>query len=97
MRILRSAFLRATTIADNVRIPNLVIGDMRAQIAACEMGAQRLVDLMEDVGRHRVLAAQRWLEDYSERMLRHEISKLPDGDYRAEGLVDGFQADPSFW
>jgi N-methylhydantoinase B len=82
-------------IADNVRIPDLVIGDMRAQIAACEMGAQRLVELMHEVGRERVFAAQRWLESYSERMLRHEIGRLPDGDYRAEGLVDGFQADPA--
>ena len=82
-------------IADNVRIPGLVIGDMRAQIAACEMDAQRLIDLMDEVGRDRVFAAQHWLEDYSERMLRHEIALLPDGDYRAEGLVDGFQADPS--
>jgi N-methylhydantoinase B len=82
-------------IADNVRIPDLVIGDMRAQIASCEMGAQRLADLMDEVGRERVFAAQHWLEDYSERMLRHEIAQLPDGDYRAEGLVDGFQADPS--
>ena len=82
-------------IADNVRIPDLVIGDMRAQIAACEMGAQRLIGLMDEVGRDRVFAAQDWLEDYSERMLRHETALLPDGDYRAEGLVDGFQADPS--
>ncbi|TMJ94984.1 MAG: hydantoinase B/oxoprolinase family protein [Actinobacteria bacterium] len=82
-------------IADNVRIPSLVIGDMRAQIAACEMGAQRLCDLMDEVGRDQVFAAQQWLEDYSERMLRHEIAELPDGDYRAEGLVDGFQADAS--
>jgi N-methylhydantoinase B len=82
-------------IADNVRIPDLVIGDMRAQIASCEMGAQRLTDLMDEVGRDRVFAAQHWLDEYSERMLRHEIAQLPDGDYRAEGLVDGFQADPS--
>jgi N-methylhydantoinase B len=82
-------------IADNVRIPDLVIGDMRAQIAACEMGAQRLIGLMDEVGRDRVFAAQKWLEEYSERMLRYETALLPDGDYRAEGLVDGFQADPS--
>src|SRR5262249_8131678 len=82
-------------IADNVRVPDLVIGDMHAQIASCEMGAQRLTDLIEEVGRDRLFAAQHWLEDYSEPMLRHEVAKLPDRDYRAEGLVDGFQADPS--
>ena len=32
--------------------------------------------------------------DYSERMLRREIEKLPDGSYEAEGFIDGFQDDP---
>jgi hypothetical protein len=82
-------------IENNVRVPRLVIGDMRAQVAAAEMGAQRLTGLMDEVGRERVFAAQHWLEDYSERMLRHEIAQLPDGDYTAEGLVDGFPDDPS--
>jgi N-methylhydantoinase B len=32
--------------------------------------------------------------NYSETMLRREIEKLPDGTYRAEGFVDGFENDP---
>ena len=32
--------------------------------------------------------------DYSERLLRREIEKLPDGSYEAEGFIDGFQDDP---
>ena len=31
--------------------------------------------------------------DYSERLLRREIEKLPDGSYEAEGFIDGFQDD----
>ena len=81
-------------IEDNVRVPQLVIGDMRAQIATCEMGAERLIALLGDVGRGPVFAAQHWLEDYSERMLRHEIAELPDGEYSAEGIVDGFPDHP---
>jgi N-methylhydantoinase B len=77
-------------IADNVRIPRLVIGDIEAQIAAAEIGAQRLLELMEEMGTEEVFAAQKWFEDYSERMLRAEIAALPDGDYAAEGFVDGF-------
>ena len=83
-----------TMIADNVRTPKLVMGDMRAQIASCELGAQRLVDLMDKVGRDEVLAAKAWYEQYSERMLRSEIASIPDGDYTAEGMVDGFPDDP---
>ena len=33
--------------------------------------------------------------DYSERLLRREIAKLPDGSYEAEGFIDGFQNDPN--
>jgi N-methylhydantoinase B len=77
-------------IRDNVRIPDLTIGDLRAQIAAAEIGARRLIELMDDMGKEEVLAAKEWAEDYSERMLRAEIAALPDGEYRAEGFSDGF-------
>jgi N-methylhydantoinase B len=82
-------------IADNVRIPKLVLGDLEAQIAAAQTGARRLDELMDEMGEEQVFAAQRWHEDYSERALRAEIAALPDGDYAAEGLVDGFPDDPN--
>lgn len=84
-------------IADNVRVPQLVIGDIEAQIAAAELGATRLLELMDEMGRDQVFAAQKWFDDYSERMLRHEIAALPDGEYFAEGFADGFpeEADPA--
>jgi N-methylhydantoinase B len=80
-------------ISDNVRIPRLVIGDIQAQIAAAEIGSQRLLDLIDEMGAEAVFEAQRWFEDYSERMLRQEIAALPDGEYAAEGFVDGFPDD----
>jgi N-methylhydantoinase B len=81
-------------IADNVRVPKLVLGDMEAQIAGCELGAQRLLELVEEVGLDQVLATQAWAEDYSERMLRAEVEALPDGEYAAVGFSDGFSDDP---
>lgn len=81
-------------IADNVRVPKLVIGDMEAQIAACEQGAERLLALIDEVGRDQVFAAQEWFERYSERMLRRQIESLPDGEYFAEGFADGFDQHP---
>lgn len=85
-------------ITDNVRIPELTIGDLQAQIAAAEIGARRLLELIEDMGRDQVFEAKRWAEDYSESMLRAEITDLPDGDYRAEGVADGFpdMDDPAY-
>ena len=73
----------------NVRAPTLNRGDVEAMIAACERGKERLLDLLRRYGKETVLgAAGAWL-DYSERMLRQEIAKVPDGVYEAElGYMD---------
>ena len=41
-----------------------------------------------------VRAAAEHQMDHSERMLRNEIAKLPDGRYEAEGFLDGFLDHP---
>ena len=85
-------------LQDNVRAAPLVVGDMEAQIAAARIGAERFLELVERYGIDTVRAASDDLMDYSERMLRAEIAKLPDGTYEAEGFVDGFpdHADPAY-
>lgn len=81
-------------LGDNVRAANMVIGDMEAQIAACRIGAERYIDLVQEYGMDTVLAASEDLMNYSERVLRKEIEKLPDGTYYAEGFFDGFLDSP---
>jgi N-methylhydantoinase B len=85
-------------IADNTRIPHLVVGDMEAQVAAVKLGAARLVELIEEHGLESVRGASEYLMDHSERMLRNQIELLPDGTYEAEGFLDGFldHADPAY-
>lgn len=85
-------------IADNTRIPQLVVGDMEAQVAAVKLGATRLVELIEEHGLDAVRGASAYLMDHSERMLRKQIEALPDGTYEAEGRLDGFldHADPAY-
>jgi N-methylhydantoinase B len=82
-------------IRDNVRASQLVVGDMEAQVAACRLGAERFLELVGRFGIETVRAAGEDLMDYSERLLRQEIEKLPDGTYEAEGFIDGFQEDPN--
>jgi len=73
---------------DNVRTPTNDKGDMEAQIASCRVGRERFLALIEKYGLDVVMsAADHWL-DYSERMLRAEIEKVPDGTYHAEGWLD---------
>jgi len=81
-------------LRDNIRAPDLVVGDMEAQIAACRIGAERYLETIERYGQSTVEAASEALMSYSERLMRQAISALPDGIYKAEGHVDGFLDDP---
>jgi N-methylhydantoinase B len=85
-------------IADNTRIPHLVVGDLQAQVAAAKHGAQRFSALISRYGLETVRAASEHLMDHSERVLRQRIEALPDGRYEAEGFIDGFldHPDPAY-
>ncbi|RXK47912.1 hydantoinase B/oxoprolinase family protein [Halorientalis pallida] len=77
-------------IEDNIRVPDMVMGDIEAQISAAQAGANRLQDLFDEFGHDTVKLAGQATMSYSERMLREEISELPDGTYSAEGYIDGY-------
>ena len=77
-------------IFDNVRTETMNRGDMNAMLAACQLGRERFLRLVERYGVDVVMsAAYDWM-DYSERMLRAEIEKIPDGEY---GPVVGWLDD----
>jgi N-methylhydantoinase B len=77
-------------LMDNIRAPKMVVGDMEAQIAAAKIGAQRYIEIIEKYGLETVQAASEELMNYSENMMRDAIKKLPDGEYSAEGFLDGY-------
>jgi N-methylhydantoinase B len=77
-------------IADNVRVSDLVMGDLEAQIAACHAGARRYLELVERYGREMLNDAIEDLLDYSERLMRTQIAAIADGTYKATGHLDGF-------
>jgi N-methylhydantoinase B len=84
-------------LRDNIRVSDLVVGDMEAQIAAARIGAERLSALIAQHGYPRFKAACEAVMDYAERLMRQAIAALPDGDYRAETRIDGFadSSDPA--
>ena len=85
-------------LRDNIRMSDIVVADMQAQIAASRIGAERYLELIERFGLETVQAASEDLMDYSERVLRNEIEKLPNGTYSAEGKIDGYldHANPAY-
>ena len=54
----------------------------------------RISDLVRQYSHATVMAASADLMDYSERLMRAAIAKLPDGVYRATTYIDGFLDDP---
>jgi len=75
-------------IAQNIRVPQLTIGDFNAQFAANGVGAGRLRQLAAKYGPETVEAAMAELIAYSERRVRAAISEVPDGTYRGEDRID---------
>lgn len=75
-------------IRQKVRMPHEVLGDLEAQVAACRLGTKRYIELMDKYGKDTVLSACEELMNYSERMMRREIAKIPDGVYEAESWLD---------
>lgn len=72
----------------NVRIPDVVMGDINAQIAACQIGARRLVELAGAYGHNLLQSIFQSLLDRSEIMTRAALSDIPAGTYRYVDHLD---------
>ena len=81
-------------LRDNIRVSDLVVGDMEAQIAAARIGGERLVELIDRYGKLTFQAACEAVMNHSERLMRQAISALPDGTYSATTFIDGYLDEP---
>jgi N-methylhydantoinase B len=73
----------------NVRVPDKVLGDLRAEIAAAAVGER---EYLKFVRRHGIQTLRRYIDQLlsiSERLARQEIESIPDGRYEFEGHIDG--------
>lgn len=77
-------------LRDNIRVSDMVVGDMEAQIAAARIGAKRFEELVERYGIDTIEAACEAAMEHAERLMRGAIARLPDGDYSATTYIDGF-------
>jgi N-methylhydantoinase B len=85
-------FLRL--LSTNVRIPMKVVGDLRAQLAACHIGERGLLDLLARHGVSMLQAAFADMLEYTERIARATIERLPDGRYEFTDYLDDDGIDP---
>jgi len=72
----------------NVRTPQEREGDLVAQIGACRVGEQRMLQLAEKYGEQKLQPLVEELLDYSERLVRAELRTMPAGDFDAEDWLD---------
>jgi N-methylhydantoinase B len=75
-------------LRDSVRTPDSNAADIEAMIAAVRTGAERFLKLVDKHGLGTVMGTAHYWMDYSERRLRSEIAKIPDGDYASESWLD---------
>ena len=74
----------------NVRVPEIVVGDLMAQLASNTIMARRLVEFLEarKLENADALFAQVW--ERSDLAMQQAIAKIPPGTYHGETETDGF-------
>jgi N-methylhydantoinase B len=73
----------------NVRTPDEREGDLRAQIAAAQLGQRRIREVIDRIGIDNWFLYKDEIMNYSERLMRAQIrNNLPDGTFEAETFID---------
>ncbi len=72
----------------NVRLPDLAMGDLRAQITAVTTGERRFLELVGRYGHDNVANAIEAVMDATEASARARTRAIPDGVYEAESFMD---------
>jgi N-methylhydantoinase B len=75
-------------IRDNVRYPDAALGDLRAQVASCQLGVRGYGELLSRYGRGTVEACIAKVWDQAELAARRVVEQIPDGRYEAESFLD---------
>jgi len=77
-------------IRANVRVPDQVIGDIYAQDVGNQVGARKLIEMLDEYDLPDIEAVSAQILDRTEAALRDAIHGLPDGAYRNTITIDGF-------
>jgi len=79
----------------NTRLPHSLQGDIDGEIAACQMGALRLMEVFQRYGRSTIEACFAALLRRCADNFRNEIlPRIPNGDYAWEDYIESDGVDP---
>jgi N-methylhydantoinase B len=76
-------------IKGNIRVPKHTLGDLNAQLVGNRTGTSRASQLASKYGVETVLNVMEEIQNYSERLMRQEIKKIPDGVFYGEEILEG--------
>ncbi len=79
-------------IRANVRVPDQVIGDIYAQQVGNNVGAKKLIELLEEHNLPDIEAVSQMILDRTEMAVRNAVREIPDGTYTSEVTIDGFDS-----
>lgn len=77
-------------IGNNCRVPDLVLGDLRAIVGTHQIGARRLQEFLNDYEMADLVELSDVIHTRSERLMRERIEALPDGVYEFGLDIDGY-------
>jgi N-methylhydantoinase B len=84
--VIDESFIRL--LRTNSRTPDVVIGDLRAQIAALAVGERRVAEVISQHGVDEFETAQEELVDYAKRRALVVQKLIPDGEYSFWDYLD---------
>jgi N-methylhydantoinase B len=72
----------------NVRTPDEVVGDIRSQIAANHVCSEKICQMLREMDLENLDDLADQIIGRTEKSMREEIEKIPDGIYRAQGIIE---------
>lgn len=78
-------------LARNVRVPDQVLGDVDALIAANSLGVRRISAMIAGPDGLDIAEAAAQISNVTEKAVRESIRGIPDGTYTASVDLDGFE------
>lgn len=79
-------------VRGNVRVPDMVVGDMYSLAACNAAGDRRLQEMMTEFGQADIEALSDYIITNSRRATYEAIARVPDGVYGNSMRVDGYDA-----
>jgi N-methylhydantoinase B len=76
-----------TILRANSRTPELVLGDLRGQVGATHLAAERVRTLCAKYGTRVIEAASSRLLELTERFIRAAVAEWPDGTFHGERIM----------